>query len=181
MKILFIFLAVLFLAGCNKKTTIGYYKIKGTNKDTLDFFPKYHLIDYIINWPDENIPSKKPFKNNDKSKKFGSPLEVVQFDFDKSEICQTELHKLDKILCDLKGYSSDNSDIIFAVDGHTCEIGTDDYNYNLGLRRALEVEKYLKARLTAQNIYIKIKSYGEKIPISDIHELNRRVEIHTIQ
>jgi outer membrane protein OmpA-like peptidoglycan-associated protein len=170
--LIYLFIALCFTS-CNKKTiVIERYKIKGTPRDT---------VDYIIHWPDENIPSKPPFKP-DKNKKFGSPLETIQFDFDKSDIRESELTKLKKILDALKNYDVTKSDIILAVDGHGCEIGTDEYNYDLGLRRASEVENYLKSHLEqSQNIHIMKKSYGEKIPISNILELNRRVEIHTIQ
>jgi outer membrane protein OmpA-like peptidoglycan-associated protein len=32
----------------------------------------------------------------------------------------------------------------FCITGKTCPIGTDEYNYDLGMRRALSVEKYLR-------------------------------------
>jgi outer membrane protein OmpA-like peptidoglycan-associated protein len=104
-------------------------------------------------------------------------LEGVNFDFDKSDIRPEDHAKLDQDVATLKEWG----DIKVEVAGHTCNIGTDDYNLGLSQRRAESVRNYLidkgipADRLTA-------KGYGESQPVADnaTNEgriQNRRVEL----
>lgn len=61
------------------------------------------------------------------------------FDFDKSILKPEGKATLDPIVKDLKDHPKDT----IAVSGHTCDIGTDQYNMGLGQRRADAVKKYL--------------------------------------
>jgi peptidoglycan-associated lipoprotein len=63
------------------------------------------------------------------------------------------------------------------VSGHTCELGTTEYNIALGQRRADIVRSYL-VRLGVEPQRISVVSYGEERP-ADVNapEKNRRAEL----
>jgi peptidoglycan-associated lipoprotein len=67
------------------------------------------------------------------------------------------------------------------VSGHTCELGTTEYNLALGQRRAAVVRDYLR-RLGVEPGRISITSYGEERPLDagqteSALERNRRAEL----
>jgi peptidoglycan-associated lipoprotein len=62
------------------------------------------------------------------------------------------------------------------VTGHTCELGTTEYNLALGQRRAAVVRDYLR-RLGVEPGRISITSYGEERPLASELEKNRRAEL----
>jgi len=104
-------------------------------------------------------------------------MEGVNFDFDKAVIRQEDIAKLDRDVATLKEWG----DVKVEVAGHTCNIGTDEYNMGLSQRRADAVRNYLISqgipadRLTA-------KGYGESQPTADNSTRegrvqNRRVEL----
>ncbi|WP_163782827.1 OmpA family protein [Myxococcus vastator] len=66
------------------------------------------------------------------------------------------------------------------VSGHTCELGTTEYNVALGHRRAAVVRDYLRD-LGVEPRQLSIVSYGEEQPLSEAHteeafHKNRRAE-----
>jgi len=68
------------------------------------------------------------------------------------------------------------------IKGHTCNLGTKAYNYNLGIRRAQEVKDALADQNAVNSSQIAIVSYGEKRPVEpnineENREDNRRVRI----
>jgi OOP family OmpA-OmpF porin len=68
--------------------------------------------------------------------------------------------------------------------GHTCSIGTDEYNQQLSGRRAASVKAYLVKKGVAADRIVSI-GYGETKPMADNktragRELNRRVEVCTV-
>jgi OOP family OmpA-OmpF porin len=71
------------------------------------------------------------------------------------------------------------------VEGHTDSLGSEEYNQNLGRRRAETVRNYLvRGGVAPQRITV--RSYGETRPIAtndtdEGRQLNRRVELHTEQ
>jgi outer membrane protein OmpA-like peptidoglycan-associated protein len=104
-------------------------------------------------------------------------LDGVKFDFDKADIRPEDHAKLDRDVANLKEWG----DVKVEVAGHTCSIGTDDYNLGLSQRRAESVRNYLidkgipADRLTA-------RGYGESQPVAanatDEGRIeNRRVEL----
>ncbi|GEM_PF-1282458 len=101
----------------------------------------------------------------------------ILFDFNKYNLRPQAIKVLDSVVDVLKGY--DYNQIIVA--GHTDNIGSDSYNYQLSRQRARAVADYLIAR-GIPSMRIKIVGYGEKRPIvpNDTEEhraMNRRVEI----
>jgi len=83
----------------------------------------------------------------------------VLFDFDKSTIKPEAKPVLDNLVSELKEFPQDT----VVVEGHTCNIGTDEYNEGLSDRRANAVVDYLvsngidRSRITAVG-------YGEAQP-----------------
>lgn len=66
------------------------------------------------------------------------------------------------------------------VSGHTCELGTTEYNIALGHRRAAVVRDYLRD-LGVESSQLSIVSFGEERPLSESHSeeafrQNRRAE-----
>ena len=70
------------------------------------------------------------------------------------------------------------------IEGHTCWVGTEDYNLGLSLRRATSVKNYLVEKGIKQERLI-VKGYGEANPVADNttiegRKMNRRVEFKVI-
>jgi len=71
------------------------------------------------------------------------------------------------------------------VEGHTDSLGSEQYNYDLGLRRAQSVRTYLVGK-GVRSDKISATSFGETKPIAtndtdEGRQLNRRVELHADQ
>lgn len=103
-------------------------------------------------------------------------LNNVLFDFDKSTLRPEGKAEIDKLIAEMKKFGNDTVVVI----GHTCNIGTEQYNMGLGQRRADAVANYMKANgIDAGRI--STKSMGETQPAvpNDSpanRELNRRAE-----
>jgi len=90
--------------------------------------------------------------------------------------------EIDGFLSDLKSDLKDSGRTIFLVTGHTDSIGTVDYNYELGKKRADQVARHLIVNKGIHPTQITSISYGEKAPIEQNitwkgRRKNRRVEI----
>ncbi len=102
----------------------------------------------------------------------------VNFDFDKSEL--TELGKgRARQIADLL---EDESDVHVVLEGHTDFIGTEEYNENLGSRRAESLREELIA-LGVSPERVSTVTFGKSQPLvageSDwARAVNRRVEVH---
>ncbi|MCL1145359.1 OmpA family protein [Shewanella marinintestina] len=103
-------------------------------------------------------------------------LARVYFDFDSNALTPESRFILDKVAKRL----IQNSEVVKLV-GHTDAVGTDEYNYSLGLRRANSTETYLYQQ-GMSNTQLESLSQGELKPIADNETgegrgLNRRVEL----
>jgi outer membrane protein OmpA-like peptidoglycan-associated protein len=103
-------------------------------------------------------------------------LNNVYFDFDSHVIRPASFPELDKI----SEMLLDNPNLHMTIDGHTCSMGTDEYNLGLSQRRAGSIVDYLLSNgVLATNLTF--NGYGEsrpKVP-NDTEagrEMNRRVE-----
>ena len=104
-------------------------------------------------------------------------LETVYFDFDRSTLRPEALRLLDDAVTRLQANPTRN----IVIEGHTCNIGTAEYNLALGERRAASVRDYLLSRGVAAN-RMQIRSYGEEQPRYDnsreeTRRLNRRAAL----
>jgi peptidoglycan-associated lipoprotein len=104
-------------------------------------------------------------------------FEDVYFDFDRSTLRPEALRLLDDAVAKLQANPTRN----MIIEGHTCNIGTSEYNLALGERRARSVQNYLESRGVASN-RLEIVSYGEERPKFDnsreeTRRLNRRAAL----
>jgi peptidoglycan-associated lipoprotein len=103
---------------------------------------------------------------------------VVHFDYDSSDLSQTDLATLNAHA----RYLSQNGVARVTLTGHTDERGTREYNMALGERRAKSVQAFLVTN-GARNEQIETVSYGKEQPVNEGHDdnawsENRRVEIN---
>jgi outer membrane protein OmpA-like peptidoglycan-associated protein len=103
----------------------------------------------------------------------------IYFDFDKSKFKPDQ--QSDSRIVPFKTWLDKYSGSMLSVTGHTDLVGTIDYNYNLGLKRAQIVEKYIENQGIKASRMI-IESKGETEPAADYlteegRAKNRRTEI----
>jgi outer membrane protein OmpA-like peptidoglycan-associated protein len=104
-------------------------------------------------------------------------FEDVHFDFDRYSLRPEAVRALDEAIKTLQ----ENPELRIEVEGHTCNIGTSEYNLALGERRANSVREYLTSRgITADRL--RAVSYGEERPKHDnareeTRRLNRRAAL----
>ena len=103
---------------------------------------------------------------------------VVHFDYDSSDLSQTDLNTLNAHA----RYLSQNGAARVSLIGHTDERGTREYNMALGERRAKAVQSFLITNGVNAN-QLEAVSYGKEMPINAGHseaawKENRRVEIN---
>ncbi len=104
-------------------------------------------------------------------------FEDVYFDFDRSTLRPEALRLLDDAVTRLQA----NPDKNIIIEGHTCSIGTAEYNLALGERRASSVRQYLMSRGVPAS-RLETRSYGEEQPKYDnareeTRRLNRRAAL----
>jgi outer membrane protein OmpA-like peptidoglycan-associated protein len=104
---------------------------------------------------------------------------VIYFDFDKTKF--KPYPQTDKSIAPFKALLNKYSGSMLFVTGHTDLVGAIDYNYNLGLKRAQIVEKYLENQGINANRMI-TESKGKTEPAANYlteegRAKNRRTEI----
>ncbi len=106
----------------------------------------------------------------------------ANFALNSSALTNDAKRDVDGFLSDLEGDVKVAGDIIFVVAGHTDSTGTEDYNYELGRKRAERVARYLITHKKVDPLRVITASYGESVPLADNtkrkgRRRNRRVEI----
>lgn len=104
-------------------------------------------------------------------------FEDVHFDFDRNTLRPDALRVLDEAIDALKA----NPALNLLIEGHTCNIGTPEYNMALADRRAQSVRDYLNSRGVNPD-RLRTVSYGEERPKHDnereeTRRLNRRAAL----
>ena len=104
-------------------------------------------------------------------------FEDVHFDFDRYSLRPEATRALDEAIRTLQ----ENPDLRIEIEGHTCNIGTAEYNLALGERRATAVRDYLTSRGVGAD-RLRTVSYGEERPKFDnareeTRRLNRRAAL----
>ena len=104
-------------------------------------------------------------------------FEDVHFDFDRYSLRPEAVRALDEAVAVLQ----QRADVNVEIEGHTCNIGTAEYNLALGERRANAVRDYLTSRGIAASRFRTV-SYGEERPKHDnareeTRRLNRRAAL----
>lgn len=104
-------------------------------------------------------------------------FEDVHFDFDRYTLRADALRVLDEAVTAMQA----NASLRLQIEGHTCNIGTAEYNLALGERRATAVREYLNSRGINPD-RLSIVSYGEERPKFDnareeTRRMNRRAAL----
>ncbi len=108
--------------------------------------------------------------------------EGANFAFNSMVLPPQARKEIDGFLSDLKGDLEGGENAVFLVAGHTDNVGSEDYNYELGKRRADVVGRYLVTQKSLDPLRVVTVSYGEHSPAADNQTRegrakNRRVEI----
>lgn len=106
----------------------------------------------------------------------------VKFGFNKAELSDDSKKALDAFADGLK---TQNKNVYVEIQGHTDNIGGDDYNLKLGESRAEAVRRYLSTKGLALH-RMSVISYGEASPVADNktkegRAQNRRVVLVVLQ
>ncbi|MGC9342665.1 MAG: OmpA family protein [Bacteroidales bacterium] len=101
----------------------------------------------------------------------------ILFDFDSYQLRDPSEKNLSELAETLKKY--DDTEIL--IEGHTDDVGTEEYNYELSVNRAQSVTNYLNDLGVDDNRFI-VKGYGENQPVATNdtdagRQQNRRVEV----
>jgi peptidoglycan-associated lipoprotein len=104
-------------------------------------------------------------------------FEDVYFDFDRYSLRPEATRVLDEAIAAMR----ENATLRVEIEGHTCNIGTAEYNLALGDRRANAVKDYLVSRGVTSD-RLRTVSYGEERPKYDnsreeTRRLNRRAAL----
>ena len=104
-------------------------------------------------------------------------FEDVHFDFDRYTLRAGAARVLDEVVAALE----EEPDLRIEIEGHTCNIGTAEYNLALGDRRAGAVREYLTGRGVSMD-RLQTVSFGEERPAHDnareeTRRLNRRAAL----
>ncbi len=104
-------------------------------------------------------------------------FEDVHFDFDRYSLRPEAVRTLDEAVAVLQR----NPEVRVEIEGHTCNIGTAEYNIALGERRSNSVRDYLVSRGINANRFTTV-SYGEERPKyenarEETRRLNRRAAL----
>lgn len=152
---------------CSKKVTNVQEPAKSSNQPITD---------------QSNLKKENPVNEDDLERKIKEIFEPVYFDYDRSEIMQSEKYKLEKIA----SFLNENRSIKVRVEGHCDERGSSEYNIGLGENRAKTVQQFLSA-YGIPSSRIDITSLGKEDPVNAncmddfCHSKNRRGEWKIIQ
>ncbi len=106
----------------------------------------------------------------------------VKFGFDKAELSDDAKAALGELVGKLK---ADNRNVYIEIQGHTDNVGSEEYNMSLGQKRAEAVRRYLSTQGIALH-RMSVISYGESEPVADNktregRAQNRRVVLVVLQ
>ncbi|MBI5966348.1 MAG: OmpA family protein [Deltaproteobacteria bacterium] len=88
----------------------------------------------------------------------------IQFAFDDYNLSSKAKENLEKVA----SWISKNPAAKIQIEGHACEIGTNEYNLALGERRANSAKRYLEG-LGVSPAKVSTISYGEERPLDPGH------------
>jgi len=112
---------------------------------------------------------------------YGCPIITtlrINFDFNKADIKKIYYPEIEKVAIAMKN----NPKLKIEIDGYTDNIGSEEYNLKLSLKRAQVVKDFLVNKYGIDSKRIVVKGFGEKYPLlpnttPTNRALNRRVEI----
>src|SRR6202047_902121 len=92
------------------------------------------------------------------------------FAFGSAALTGDAKREIDQFLGDLEGSTgsgSASSERVFVVAGYTDRVGHEDYNYELGQRRATSVAGYLVGKKGLDPMQVRVASFGARKPVAD--------------
>ena len=109
--------------------------------------------------------------------------EKVKFGFDTSDLSPEAQAAIDEFAAKIK---EENQNVYVEIQGHTDNVGSKNYNEELGLLRAESVRRYLNQKHGFPLHKINVISYGETVPVADNssragRSQNRRVALVVLQ
>jgi len=107
----------------------------------------------------------------------GSTRLLIFFDYNKSDLQDESTPELERIIEFLR----ENPNTKVSFEGHTDDVGTDDFNDKLSEKRANSVRQYL-LQAGIETVRVKTKGFGKRKPLienkdEDSRAQNRRVEM----
>lgn len=108
--------------------------------------------------------------------------EGTNFAFDSAVLTEGAKRQISGFLSDVKGDLNEADGAIFVVAGHTDGIGSEQYNFELGKKRAESVARYLITQKKVDPTSVITVSYGKSAPMAENNNpegraKNRRVEV----
>jgi outer membrane protein OmpA-like peptidoglycan-associated protein len=109
--------------------------------------------------------------------------ENVRFEFNQADLTESAMSELDTFAQQL---ATDNANVFIEIQGHTDSTGAEDYNIDLGERRAEATRRYLNMSHGVPLHRMSVISYGESAPVADNSTregrgLNRRIALVVLQ
>jgi outer membrane protein OmpA-like peptidoglycan-associated protein len=106
----------------------------------------------------------------------------AQFASDSTAMTEAARRQIDRFVDEFGA----NDEALFVVVGHTDNVGSEDYNFELGQKRATGVARYLIGRKGVDPIRVMAVSCGASAPLADNtsregRRKNRRIEILVYQ
>jgi outer membrane protein OmpA-like peptidoglycan-associated protein len=107
-------------------------------------------------------------------------IDVSRFGFNEATVPPSAFPQLDALAAQLQQRPTEQ----ILLEGHTDDVGSDAYNYALGLRRAEAVRDYLATHGVARD-RIAVRSEGKRVPVAsnatpEGRAKNRRVEVRSM-
>lgn len=107
----------------------------------------------------------------------------VKFSFDQAKVPPAAAELLDDLAASVKEM---NKSVYVEIEGHTDNIGSDQYNLRLGEKRAMAVLNYLHEKGSIPLHAINVISYGESKPVAENktskgRSQNRRVVVRVLE
>lgn len=184
-KFLLLWLSIfIILSGCAKKEVPPFFdeskvQPKEEIKKEESMVPKEEIKELSKILGEERKEELVTKEDREKWKLYGRstlPLYAIFFDFDDFIIRED---MWDRIRANVR-YLMDRPNLKIELQGNCDERGTNEYNFALGMKRALEVKKIL-VKLGIDENRISVISFGEEKPLcleSDeaCYAINRRVD-----
>ncbi|MRR58772.1 MAG: OmpA family protein [Deltaproteobacteria bacterium] len=101
----------------------------------------------------------------------------VQFDIDKYDVKAQYRDDIARVADFMKKYPASTA----VIEGHTDDVGTEEYNMTLSQRRAESVMKYLVDNFGIEQSRLSAKGYGKTRPVSDNTTTEGRIKNRRIE
>ncbi|PKP37660.1 MAG: hypothetical protein CVT98_05825 [Bacteroidetes bacterium HGW-Bacteroidetes-15] len=148
---------IVFVGWTALSTYIYVCKIKG-----LCAQPQTTIVE-VVNQNDAIISEPKTEEKAEEKAEMPKDL-VIYFAFDKSDFISST--GANAYFSKSNDYIKQNAQVNLNITGYADELGTVEYNYALGLRRAQSMQVYFESKGIPSN-RIEIESKGEKEPADD--------------